>query len=293
MGAINMSKAVSIKNMTIAFRTFTLQDINMEIEPGTIMGLVGENGAGKTTILKAIMNFYGLEQGTISVFGHDHIKDEIQVKNYIGYIADEDYLKYNCTLEKYAKLFAPLYQTWNWKIFEEQVKKWNLPLNQNFSEFSKGMKTKAMFALAMAHEPKLLVLDEPTAGLDPVARMEFLQMLREFVEDGEHAVLFSTHIATDLDKVADYITIISDGKIAGSGATDWWDDEYVLAVCDQKQKALLKPVAIGMMEMGDCLEALVRRSDAELLKKKTDDIIWKRSSLEQMIVHQIFNSKGA
>lgn len=288
-----MSKALSIKNMTIAFRTFTLQDINLEIEPGTIMGLVGANGAGKTTILKAIMNFYGLEQGTISVFESDHLKEEIQVKNKIGYIADEDYLKYNCTLERYAKMFAPLYQTWNWKIFEEQVRRWKLPVNQKFSEFSKGMKTKAMFAIAMAHEPKLLVLDEPTAGLDPVARMEFLQMLREFVEDGERAVLFSTHIATDLDKVADYITILSNGKIIGSGATDWWDDEYILAVCDRNQKALLEPVAIGMMELGDCFEALVRRSDAELLKKKTDKITWNRSSLEQMIIHQISNNKGA
>lgn len=286
-----MSSAVSIKNMSVAFKNFALKNVNLEIEPGTIMGLVGENGAGKTTILKSMLNFYRLKQGSISVFGKDHLEDEIEVKNLIGYIADEDYLKYDCTLKKYGKLFAPIYKNWNQTIFEEQIKRWNLPMNQRFSEFSKGMKTKAMLALALAHEPKILVLDEPTAGLDPVARAEFLEMLREFVADGERAVLFSTHITTDLDKVADYVTLLIDGEVIASGAIDWWDDTYVLAICDEAKKNVLEKVAIGMKQQRSCVEALIVREDMEQVKESIPNVQFKRPDIEQIMVHQILQKR--
>lgn len=286
-----MSNAVSVKNMSVAFKTFTLKNVNLEVEPGTIMGLVGENGAGKTTILKAMLNFYHLKQGSISVFGKDHLKDEIEVKNLIGYIADEDYLKYDCTLEKYEKLFAPLYKNWNHTIFEEQIQRWNLPMNRKFSVFSKGMKTKAMLALALAHEPKVLVLDEPTAGLDPVARAEFLEMLREFVADGERAVLFSTHITTDLDKVADYVTLLIDGEVTDSGAIDWWDDTYVLAICEENKKNVLAGVSIGMKQQGSCVEALIVREDMERVKEHIPDVQFKRPDIEEIMVHQILQKR--
>lgn len=286
-----MSNAVSVKNMSVAFKTFTLKNVNLEVEPGTIMGLVGENGAGKTTILKAMLNFYRLKQGSISVFGKDYLKDEIEVKNLIGYIADEDYLKYDCTLEKYEKLFAPLYKNWNHTIFEEQIQRWNLPMNRKFSAFSKGMKTKAMLALALAHEPKVLVLDEPTAGLDPVARAEFLEMLREFVADGERAVLFSTHITTDLDKVADYVTLLIDGEVTDSGAIDWWDDTYVLAICEENKKNVLAGVSIGMKQQGSCVEALIVREDMERVKEHIPDVQFKRPDIEEIMVHQILQKR--
>lgn len=219
--------ALEIKDINTSFKNFRLKNISMSVEKGTIMGIIGENGSGKTTTIKTIMNMYYSDKGKIMVYGYDHIEDEVKVKNIIGYVAAEEYFANNFSMKFLEDNFSKLYDEWDKELFNRLVTKWKLRKTEPFSTYSKGMKTKAMLILALAHRPKLLLLDEPTAGLDPIAKNEVLDILRDFVSDGEHSVIFSTHITTDLDKVADAVTLISDGRVILSDTMDVLEDRYI------------------------------------------------------------------
>lgn len=277
--------ALSINNLNISFKEFALKNVSIQLKKGCIMGLIGENGAGKTTIIKSILNMYYSETAKIEVYGHDHVDDEVVVKNLIGYVAAEDYFLYSMSLDFLAKQFSAIYDNWNHALFEEYVAKWKLPLTEPFSSYSKGMKTKAMLVLALAHEPEFLLLDEPTAGLDPVAKNEILELLRDFVSDEEHAVLFSTHITTDLDKVADYITLISDGMVLESDSVDNIEENYLIVSGEKSVFDSAKSALIGATYTNGEVKALIRRSDSNLLPK--DEISLKRPTIEDFMIHFI------
>lgn len=220
--------ALEVSNLSKKFDGFSLSNISFKIEKGSIMGFIGENGAGKTTTMKLILNAFERDGGEIKVFGLDNIQNEREIKQKIGYAADEDCLCIGSTLGAHAKAYAKIFKNWDEKLFKKYVELWNLPLKKKLTDFSKGMKMKAMLALAFARRPELLLLDEPAAGLDPVARIELLDILRDFVADGERSVLISSHITSDLDKAADYITLIIDGEIAESEPLDILEEKYAL-----------------------------------------------------------------
>lgn len=220
--------ALEISGLSKTFDGFSLSNISFKVEKGSIMGFIGENGAGKTTTIKLILNAFERDNGEIKVFGLDNIEHEREIKQRIGYAADEDCLCMNSTLNSHAKAYSKIFKDWDDKLFQEYTKLWNLPLKKKLSEFSKGMKMKAMLSLALAKKPELLLLDEPAAGLDPVARIELLDVLRDFVADGEHSVLISSHITSDLDKAADFVTLIIDGEIAESSPLDLLEEKYAL-----------------------------------------------------------------
>ncbi|MDD6269515.1 MAG: ABC transporter ATP-binding protein [Oscillospiraceae bacterium] len=257
---MNNRYALEVENVTKKYEGFTLDKVSFSIEKGMVMGLVGENGAGKTTLIKLILNAMDRNEGNIRIFGMDNIKEEVEAKERIGYVSDEDFLLVNSNIKKYAKAFAHVYKNWDQELFEKYARMWKLPAKKKFSEYSKGMKTKAMLALALAHHPDMLILDEPTAGLDPVARIEVLDILREIVEEGERAVLFSTHITGDLDKIADSVTLLIDGKVTESMAIDKIEDKYAvisgnLASLDSSNTKLCTGVRRGTQNF----EALVKR----------------------------------
>ena len=257
---MNNRYALEVENVSKNYEGFTLDKVSFSIEKGMVMGLVGENGAGKTTLIKLVLNAMDRNEGSIRIFGMDNIKEEIEAKERIGYVSDEDFLLVNSNIKKYAKAFAHVYKNWDQELFEKYARMWKLPAKKKFSEYSKGMKTKAMLALALAHHPDMLILDEPTAGLDPVARIEVLDILREIVEEGERAVLFSTHITGDLDKIADSVTLLIDGKVTESMAIDRIEDKYAvisgnLASLDSSNTNLCTGVRRGTQNF----EALVKR----------------------------------
>lgn len=222
------NNAIEINGLTKNFDGFKLDNVSFTVEKGSVMGFIGENGAGKTTTIKLILNAFEKNGGTINILDMDNLEKEREVKARIGYIADEDYLYIGSNLAGHAKAYSKVYDNWDNDLFMKYVNLWELDLKKKCMTFSKGTKTKAMLALTLAHHPDVLILDEPTGGLDPVARIEVLDILRDFVSDGEKAVLISTHITSDLDKIADYVTVIIDGKVTESMAMDLIEEKYAV-----------------------------------------------------------------
>lgn len=253
---------LEVQHLNKHFKTFSLQDITIQLEKGCIMGFIGENGSGKTTTIKLLLNGLPKDSGEIKLFGLDHIENEVAVKEKLGYVPADDYFTDNATLASHVKALKPFYQTWDEDFFQTIAKTWNLPPNQKMYEFSKGMKTKAMLALALAHRPQLLILDEPTVGLDPSARLEVLDILREFVADGERSVFLSTHITTDLDKIADYITLIHQGTIRESLSIDHLQEKYALVEGNLSQLQTHKEIFIGIRKGDIRFEGLLLRENA-------------------------------
>ncbi|MFA5659021.1 MAG: ABC transporter ATP-binding protein [Oscillospiraceae bacterium] len=258
--------ALEIKNLTKEYNDFTLNDVSFTVEKGSVMGLIGQNGAGKTTIIKLIMNCLKRKSGSISVFGLDNIENEPEVKNKIGYVADEDYLLISSTMKAHANAYKIMFENWDQELFEKYSEMWKLPLKKKFSEYSKGMKTKAMLSLALSHNPEILILDEPTAGLDPVARIEVLDILRDFVSNGEKAVLFSTHITGDLDKIADYITLLIDGNVTESLSVDKVEEKYAVISGDNSVINGKEGELVGLRKGTLTFEALIKRDKLRLFE---------------------------
>ncbi|MDD7280363.1 MAG: ABC transporter ATP-binding protein [Oscillospiraceae bacterium] len=266
--------------------TFSIHDINLSLPKGAIMGLIGENGAGKTTLIRLILNIYGRSGGKITAFdGLDNVKDEAAFKEALGYVADEDFLYINATAAKTAKAFSYAFKEWDDSIFRKYMDMWQIDTKKRCGELSKGMKTKVMLALALAHKPKLLILDEPTAGLDPAARIEMLDILREFVSDGEHSVLFSTHITGDLDKVADYIALMIDGHVHEVMSADEAQEKY--AVVSGDTNAMRPELLIGAKLSGNVYEALALRKDIPQL----GDVTVRTPNFEDILVHTILRNR--
>lgn len=254
--------ALEIKDLTKKYKDFTLDGVSFKIEQGTVMGLIGQNGAGKTTIIKLIMNMIKRDGGEIKVCGLDNLTDEIAVKNRIGFVSDECFLFYNSNMASVGRSCAAVFDNWDGERFSSLLRKWDISEKKKIAAMSKGTQTKAMLAVAMSHGAELLILDEPTAGLDPVARIEILDLLREFVADGKRSVLFSTHITGDLDKIADVITLIIGGRIRESMSIDMIEDEY--AVISGSNSILTKSneaYTIGVRKLSTGFEALIKRDD--------------------------------
>lgn len=283
-----MDNILEIKGLTKLFKDFKLDNINFTLEKGCIMGFVGENGAGKTTSIKMMLNAIEKSSGEIKIFGLDNSSNEEEIKERIGYVPADDFFTANSTLFKHAKALKLFYKKWDDALFNALCTSWKLPLHQKIFEYSKGMKTKAMLALALSHKPELLILDEPTAGLDPVARIEVLDILRDFVANGERAVFFSTHITTDLDKVADYITLIHEGKIKESLPIDEIEEKYALVDGGIEELAGKEHEFVGIRKGQVRFEGLILREKAN---KYFDNSKIKTPNIENLLVYTIWGEK--
>ena len=221
-------KCLELKNVCKSFRDFTLNNISFTLPQGYIMGLVGPNGAGKTTTIQLILNMLEKDTGEILVFGKDNVVCEKEIKQDIGTVFDNIFYVDSWTVKDTEKAVSIFYNNWRHDIFTDMLKRFDLPKNKKIGEFSRGMQMKLMLACAFSHNAKLLILDEPTSGLDPVTRDEFLEILQDYIKDGERSVLFSTHITSDLEQVADYITLVNQGNMIFTGSMEDLLDSYRL-----------------------------------------------------------------
>ena len=215
-----MDNAVSIKGLRKGYKGFTLDNVTFDVPRGYIMGLIGPNGAGKTTIVKLIMNLIRRDAGEVRVFGLDNLRHEAEIKSRIGFVYDVPRFPEDLRLKTIASALAVFYDKWDEARFQGLLEEFRLPPRQVFKKLSHGMKMKFSLALALAHDADLILMDEPTAGLDPVFRFELLNKLRALIQDERKTVLFSSHITTDLEKVADFVTFIHQGRIVFSAAKD-------------------------------------------------------------------------
>ena len=253
---------LEIRNLSKSYKEFELDNINLTLPMGCIMGLVGENGAGKSTTIKLILNAIKRDSGTITVFEKDN-RDEFHLsKEEIGVVLDEVGIGECLTPAQVGKVMKNIYRNWDTTVYENYIQKFRLPRDKKFSEFSKGMKMKLGIAIALSHHAKLLILDEATSGLDPVVRDEVIEIFSEFTRAENHAVLISSHIVSDLEKICDYIAFMHRGKLMLCEEKDLLKEQYGIIRCTEDVLSQIPSEAvIGRKTTPYGVEAIVHREE--------------------------------
>ena len=236
--------ALEIRNLTKQYQDFCLDHLNLTLPCGCIMGLIGENGAGKSTAIKLIFDMVRKDSGSITIFGQDNQKDLKLSKQEIGVVLDDVGIPECLTAKQVGNIMRHTFSKWDDVLYTNYLKKLSLPSNKPFHDFSRGMKMKLGIAAALSHHPKLLILDEATSGLDPVVRDEVIEMFGEFTRDESHSVLISSHIVSDLEKICDYIAFLHKGKLLLCEEKDRLLEQYGLLQCTKEQLSELNPTAI-------------------------------------------------
>ena len=251
--------ALEIKNISKTYKNFKLDDVSFILPCGHIMGLIGENGAGKSTIINCILDIIEKDSGSISVLGQKNDKNNVSLKENIGVVLDASDVYDNYTVKQVENIMKDVYKQWNHEVYDYYIQKFALPLNKMIKDFSRGMKMKMAITIALSHRPKLLILDEATSGLDPIMRDEILDVFMEFVQDENHAILLSSHISSDLEKIADYITFIHEGKLILSSSKDELIYEYGLMKCRNDE--------FDMIDKEDIIRYRIKTYEVEILVK--------------------------
>lgn len=273
---------LQVENLSKTYPTFKLDNVSFSLEKGYIMGFIGRNGAGKTTTLKSMLRFVHPDCGNVSINGFDIEKDEFAVKNSIGFVSGLDGFYNSKKIKQVTDITKKFFSNWSDETYKNLLENFNLDENKFIKNLSAGMKVKYQLAIAMSHDAKLLILDEPTSGLDPVSRDELVILFQDYVADGEHSILFSTHVISDLEKCADYITYIKKGKILDSCDVVSFKEKYLLV--NGKKEDLtdeLKSKVIGVHEHNFGFEGMILKSDKDLFAKCEIT----QPSMEEIMVH--------
>ena len=278
-----MNNAIEIKGLDVALCGFKLKNINMEIPKGVVVGLIGKNGAGKTTLIKTLTDVYLPEKGTISYDGRNMYENAVEIKQSLGIVYDDMYYPSSFKAKKIVKMIAPLYPDFDMDKWHELMKKFGLDEKKRPIEYSKGMQMKFMLAMVLARNPKILILDEPTAGMDPAARAELMELLQEYMMNDENTILFSTHITSDLDKIADYIAVMSDGELVVMEEKDRLLSEYALVqISKEAMTNELREKLVGLKENAFGYIGLTANRDSIA---ESDNVKLKRPTVEDLIVY--------
>ena len=272
--------AIELSHINKSFGDFAIRDLNLTVPSGTICGLVGENGAGKSTTIRLLMGALRPDSGTASVLGTDVSSPEFrEVKEDVGVVLDEAYFPESLNALQVGKIMAATYRQWDQRLYDSYLKRFDLPEKKQFKDFSRGMRMKLAIAVALSHQPKLLVLDEATAGLDPIVRDEVLDIFNEFTREEDHSILISSHILSDLEKLCDYIAFIHKGDLLFCEEKDRLLEQYGIFEDSRENLDCLQPEAIVAREETRYggVRALVKRDLApagfQLEKPSVEDIV--------------------
>jgi len=270
---------LNIQKINKTYENFKLKNVSFDLEKGYIMGFIGANGAGKTTTLKSILNMIHIESGNINVFGMDSKKDELSIKQNIGCMFGGIDFYPKRKIKSITGVVKRFYEKWDEEIYSKYLKKFKLDEEKKVFELSNGMKVKYSLVLALSHGAKLFIFDEPTTGLDPAARDDVLEIFQEIIEDGEKSIIFSTHIVSDLEKCADYITYIDNGEIIASTLKDEFIDSYRMIRGSKEVLKRVKYELISHKENSFGFKGLIKNEninkdeDYEIFEADLEDIM--------------------
>ena len=277
------SNAIEIRGLCKRYKGFSLDDLNLDLPYGCVLGLVGENGAGKSTTIRLIMDALERDGGTVSVLGADNqSKEFLDLKEDIGVVLDETFVPEVINARQMGKIMAGTYKNWDQAVYDGWIRRFELPLDKKFKDYSRGMTMKLGIAAALSHHPRLLLLDEATGGLDPMVREELLEVFADFAAQDGHAVLLSSHIVSDLERICDYIAFLHKGRLVLCEEKDLLLDKYGILKCSKEQLANIPEEAVHGKRVGTYgVEALVER---EFMPR---DAVVDRPTLEDIILYMV------
>lgn len=281
--------AIELHNLTKTYPQFTVDHVSLDVKQGYITGLIGPNGVGKSTLIKMMLGMIRPDSGSVKILGCDMPKQEVDIKQRIGIVSDDCFYYEHLTIRDTKKMIAPFYQKWNEKKFNSYLEQFELSPKKKIRELSKGMKVKFSLAVALSYEAELLIMDEPTSGLDPVFRREMLDLLAGMMQDERNSIIFSTHITTDLDRIADYIAFINCGKLVFNEAKDEVLERYAIVKGDSELlDSDIRSKFVGIRETPVGFEGLIdNRQEAKNMFGSY--VILDKPSLEDIMY---FTTKG-
>ena len=282
----NDNNAIEIQGLTKKYDGFTLDNISFNVPKGSIMGFIGQNGAGKTTTIRALLGIIQYDSGTIHMLGMDHKKHEYEIKEQIAAVFDELPFQELFNAKQLSIMMSGIYRDWDKMKFEEYLDRFQLPMRKKCGKFSKGMKMKLQIATALSHNAKLLIMDEATTGLDPVVRNECLDIFREYLQDEERSILMSSHITSDLEKIADSVTFIDKGKLLLTGYKDDILDTHAVMKCSKADYDAIDKADFISARLSDYgVELMVANKTAA--KKKYSGILIEKTTLEEIMLFYV------
>ena len=278
--------AIEISGVTKKYSGFTLDNISFNVPKGSIMGFIGQNGAGKTTTIRSLLNIINIDEGEIKLLGLDNLQNEQEIKKRISVVFDELPFHDVFNAKDMARIFEGIYPQWDNAVYTQYLERFGLPMKKKIGEFSKGMKMKLQIACALSHNAELLVMDEATTGLDPVVRDEILHIFMEYLQDGERSILMSSHITSDLEKIADSVTFIDKGRLLISGYKDDILESHGILKCDKSELGNIDPKDIVSVRMNN-YGAEVMLCDRQSASYKYSGAIIDPASLDYIMLYYV------
>ena len=289
-----MNSTLILKNVNKKYEksNFAIKDISFSVPEGSIVGFIGENGAGKSTTMNCSLNVIRRDSGTIEIFGREMTDEDINIRENIGVVYDSNNFPEYLTAKQLADILGRIYSKWDDFCFEQFLRRFGLPESQKIKTYSRGMSMKLAIAVALSHDSKLLILDEATSGLDPVMRDEILDVLLEFVKQENHSILLSSHITSDLEKIADYIVFIHNGEIFLSKTKDELIYEYGVIRCSENDfHNILSEDILSSMKKDYQIDVLIK--NRKLIEKKYKNLIVDSVSLDEIMLLLVKGERNA
>lgn len=283
--------AIEISGLTKKYDGFTLDNVTFSVPKGSIMGFIGQNGAGKTTTIKSILNIISKDSGNIKIFGLDNVQNELEIKENIAVVFDELPIHDVLNIRNINIIMRDVFREWDEKVFYGYVERFGLPVKKKVGQFSKGMKMKLQIAIALSHNAKLLVMDEATTGLDPVVRNEILDIFLEYLQDENNSILMSSHITSDLEKIADSVTFIDRGRILLTGYKDDILESHGLIKCTCEDYSKIDRSDFISARIND-FGVSVMVDDIKKAQQKYSGLMVEKADLEEIMLYYVNRQKG-